>query len=86
MKIERGITLPPCWPVPLSDCCQYNICQPAAHSQHGVKLGRAGCVTRQRNHMIKGNLQHLSWKTYELMMEAAADPKLANGEGGVPGG
>jgi len=36
--------------------------------------------------MIKGNLQHLCWKTYELMMERAADQKFANGGGGVPWG
>lgn len=36
--------------------------------------------------MIKSNLQHLCWKTYELMMGGAADQKLANGGGGVPRG
>ena len=36
--------------------------------------------------MIKGHLSHLCWKTYELMMERAADQKFANGGGGVPWG
>lgn len=36
--------------------------------------------------MIKSNLQHLCCKTYELVMEGAADQKLANGGGGGPWG
>lgn len=69
------------------DVCLLHTVQslPAAASEWvWVGKGRAGgCVGNQ---MIKGNLEHLCWKTYELMIEGAADQKLANVGGGVPKG
>lgn len=49
--------------------------------------GRGGWVGEAGIRWLKATLQHLCWKTYELMMAGAADQKLANGGGGgVPWG
>lgn len=83
---------------PLFPCRRCSVCQPAVHDAASTGRGQGGAGVRWGEEWVgrkeeegirwlKATLQHLCWKTYELMMEGAADQKLANGGGGgVPRG